>query len=116
MLAAYASSLSQSTTTDGDEIGGLQLAPCRVGLVDVGSARKPGDRDVADVGDCEIGVQYLLEDDPVPGTRTTPGPSRTSTRSRCQWPMRPRPNEIIVVMAIADGARLQNRCGTAPIR
>jgi len=28
----------------------------------------------------------------------------------------PRPNEIVVVMAIADGGRLQNRCGTAPIR
>jgi hypothetical protein len=28
----------------------------------------------------------------------------------------PRPNEILVVMAIADGGRLQNRCGTAPIR
>src|SRR5215469_10946653 len=34
---------------DGDELGGLQLAPCRVGLVDIGSAREPGDRDVADV-------------------------------------------------------------------
>jgi Amino acid synthesis len=28
----------------------------------------------------------------------------------------PRPNEILVVMAIADGRRLQNRCGTEPIR
>jgi hypothetical protein len=28
----------------------------------------------------------------------------------------PRPNEILVAMAIADGGRLQNRCGTAPIR
>ena len=28
----------------------------------------------------------------------------------------PRPNEILVVMAVADGGRLQNRCGTAPIR
>jgi hypothetical protein len=28
----------------------------------------------------------------------------------------PRPNEILVVMAIADGARLRNRCGTEPIR
>jgi hypothetical protein len=28
----------------------------------------------------------------------------------------PRPNEIFVVMAVADGGRLQNRCGTAPIR
>jgi Amino acid synthesis len=28
----------------------------------------------------------------------------------------PRPNEILVIMAIADGGRLQNRCGTAPIR
>jgi hypothetical protein len=28
----------------------------------------------------------------------------------------PRPNEILVVMAIADGGRLQNRCGTEPIR
>jgi hypothetical protein len=28
----------------------------------------------------------------------------------------PRPNEILVVMAIADGGRLRNRCGTEPIR
>jgi hypothetical protein len=28
----------------------------------------------------------------------------------------PRPNEILVVMATADGGRLQNRCGTEPIR
>src|SRR6201993_4934954 len=28
----------------------------------------------------------------------------------------PRPNEILVVMAIADAGRLQNRCGTEPIR
>src|SRR6202048_984735 len=28
----------------------------------------------------------------------------------------PRPEEIVVVMAIADGGRLRNRCGTAPIR
>jgi len=28
----------------------------------------------------------------------------------------PRPNEILVVMAIADGGRLQNRCGTEPIQ
>jgi hypothetical protein len=28
----------------------------------------------------------------------------------------PRPDEIVVVMAIADGGRLDNRCGTAPIR
>jgi Amino acid synthesis len=28
----------------------------------------------------------------------------------------PRPDEIVVVMAIADGGRLANRCGTAPIR
>ncbi|HKM68727.1 MAG TPA: amino acid synthesis family protein [Stellaceae bacterium] len=28
----------------------------------------------------------------------------------------PRPNEILVVMAIADGERLRNRCGTEPIR
>ena len=28
----------------------------------------------------------------------------------------PRPNEILVVLAIADGGRLQNRCGTEPIR
>jgi hypothetical protein len=28
----------------------------------------------------------------------------------------PRPDEIAVVMAIADGGRLDNRCGTAPIR
>jgi Amino acid synthesis len=28
----------------------------------------------------------------------------------------PRPGEIMVVMAIADGGRLDNRCGTAPIR
>ena len=28
----------------------------------------------------------------------------------------PRPREILVVMAIADGGRLQNRCGSEPIR
>jgi hypothetical protein len=28
----------------------------------------------------------------------------------------PRPDEVLVVMAIADGARLRNRCGTEPIR
>src|SRR5262249_42112346 len=28
----------------------------------------------------------------------------------------PRPNEILVVLAIADGGRLANRCGTEPIR
>ena len=28
----------------------------------------------------------------------------------------PRPDEIVVVMAIADGGRLYNRCGSAPIR
>ena len=28
----------------------------------------------------------------------------------------PRPNEILVVIAIADGGRLRNRCGTEPIR
>jgi hypothetical protein len=28
----------------------------------------------------------------------------------------PRPNEILVVMAVADGGRLRNRCGTEPIR
>jgi len=28
----------------------------------------------------------------------------------------PRPDEIVVIMAIADGGRLNNRCGTAPIR
>jgi Amino acid synthesis len=28
----------------------------------------------------------------------------------------PRPDEIVIVMAIADGGRLANRCGTAPIR
>src|SRR5438067_10240780 len=28
----------------------------------------------------------------------------------------PRPDEIVVIMAIADGGRLANRCGTAPIR
>jgi hypothetical protein len=28
----------------------------------------------------------------------------------------PRPDEILVVMAVADGGRLRNRCGTAPIR
>src|SRR5271170_8223824 len=27
-----------------------------------------------------------------------------------------RPDEILVVMAIADGGRLHNRCGTEPIR
>lgn len=28
----------------------------------------------------------------------------------------PRPDEILVVMAIADGGRLHNRCGNEPIR
>ena len=28
----------------------------------------------------------------------------------------PRPDEIVIVMAIADGGRLANRCGTSPIR
>src|SRR5437016_7602414 len=28
----------------------------------------------------------------------------------------PRPDEIVIVMVIADGGRLANRCGTAPIR
>ncbi|MGD9616277.1 MAG: amino acid synthesis family protein [Alphaproteobacteria bacterium] len=28
----------------------------------------------------------------------------------------PRADEIVVVMAIADGDRLANRCGSAPIR
>jgi hypothetical protein len=28
----------------------------------------------------------------------------------------PRPDEIVVVMAIAGGGRLHNRCGAAPIR
>ena len=28
----------------------------------------------------------------------------------------PRPAEIVVVMAIADGGRLDNRCGAAPVR
>ena len=28
----------------------------------------------------------------------------------------PRPGEIVVVMAIADGGRLDNRCGSAPVR
>ena len=28
----------------------------------------------------------------------------------------PRPHEILVVMVIADGGRLNNRCGTGPIR
>src|SRR6266436_2963642 len=31
-------------------------------------------------------------------------------------PDAPRPDEILVVMAIADGGRLGNRCGTEPIR
>jgi hypothetical protein len=31
-------------------------------------------------------------------------------------PDAPRPEEIVVVMAIADGGRLNNRCGSAPIR
>jgi hypothetical protein len=28
----------------------------------------------------------------------------------------PRPDEVVIVMAIADGGRLANRCGTSPIR
>ena len=46
---------------DGDERGGLRLAPRRVRLVDVGGAGEPGDRDGADIGDREVGVQRLLE-------------------------------------------------------
>jgi Amino acid synthesis len=37
----------------------------------------------------------------------------TITVSLCDAP---RPAEILVVMAIADGGRLDNRCGSAPIR
>jgi amino acid synthesis protein len=50
------------------------------------------------------------------GTRTIPGRSRTSIRSRSQWPMPLDPRMMLVVMAIADGGRLRNRCGTEPIR
>jgi len=28
----------------------------------------------------------------------------------------PRPEEIVVALAIADGGRLDNRCGTGPVR
>jgi hypothetical protein len=28
----------------------------------------------------------------------------------------PRPNEILIVMAVAGGGRLRNRCGTEPVR
>jgi hypothetical protein len=28
----------------------------------------------------------------------------------------PRPDEIVVIMAVADGGRLNNRCGTGPVR
>ena len=31
-------------------------------------------------------------------------------------PDAPRPEEIVVVMALANGGRLNNRCGSAPIR
>jgi hypothetical protein len=31
-------------------------------------------------------------------------------------PDAPRPDEIVVIMAIADGGRLANRCGTGPVR
>ena len=48
---------------DGDERRRLRLAPRRVGLVDVGGAGEPGDRDGADIGDREVGVQRLLEGD-----------------------------------------------------
>jgi hypothetical protein len=46
---------------DGDERRRLRLAPRRVGLVDVGGAGEPGDRDGADIGDREVGVQRLLK-------------------------------------------------------
>jgi hypothetical protein len=48
---------------DGDERRGLRLAPRRAGLVDVGGAGEPGDRDGADIGDREVGVQRLLKGD-----------------------------------------------------
>ncbi|MFC7738337.1 amino acid synthesis family protein [Roseomonas sp. GCM10028921] len=28
----------------------------------------------------------------------------------------PRPNEIVVIMAVADGERLNNQCGAGPVR
>src|SRR5438128_9620788 len=49
------------------------------------------------------------------GTRMTLGHSRISIRSVTVADA-PRPNEILVVMAIADGGRLRNLCGTEPIR
>jgi hypothetical protein len=48
---------------DSNERRGLRLAPRRFGLVDGGGAGEPGDRDGADIGDREVGVQRLLEDD-----------------------------------------------------
>src|SRR5271166_6890375 len=48
---------------DGDERRRLRLAPRRFGLVDVGGAGEPGDRDGADIGDREVGVQRLVKDD-----------------------------------------------------
>jgi hypothetical protein len=49
------------------------------------------------------------------GTRMILGHSRISIRSQFQSPMRLDP-AIFVVMAIADGGRLRNRCRTEPIR
>jgi len=31
-------------------------------------------------------------------------------------PDAPRPDEIVVILAIADGGRLANRCGSEPVR
>jgi hypothetical protein len=46
---------------DGDERRGLRLAPRRFGLVDVGGAGEPGDRDGADIGDREaVTVRVVL--------------------------------------------------------
>jgi hypothetical protein len=44
------------------------------------------------------------------------GCSRLSNQRRRIGDRRPRPDEILVVLAIADGGRLRNRCGTEPIR
>ena len=48
---------------DGDECRGLRLAPCRVGLVDIGGAREPADCDASNIGNRKVGVQRLLEED-----------------------------------------------------
>jgi Amino acid synthesis len=49
-------------------------------------------------------------------TRTTPWSFLHFDTVTVSIPGAPRPDEIVVIMAIADGGRLHNRCGTEAIR